>query len=1165
MTSAVPNIISGTPEDDTLLGTLNADIFELSEGADDMAGGLGDDTYYVDNVGDAVHEIIRGGRDTVISSIDYQLGAYVENLTLTGSAINGTGNTLANVIIGNDMDNILKGGARDDTIDGGAGVNIALYENSLQNYIVSQTEEGFTVEDGGDGYEGLDVLKNIQYVRFYYQTFALSNLVGNGTRAPVSLGFDAAPPVSRTSDVETVMGSVKALGFANGAHLTYSIVNGADADYFSISDTGELLLAQPLNPDWDVYYVTVQVNDGLQIVKTKALTIHVADPPAPEPPEAPPLVFTSDDTSSVSDGYSTEQSAFTASASVVNYWEYDLFGDQGITYSIVGGADQDLFTIDSVSGQVMFRIPPSYAAPADSGGDNVYDIVVQAERQGATTTQAVQIRIIEPQDTHSTIAADTGNPYIDGLLQGSKWGVVDPDDSHLTKVTYSFPTLKTDYDQVPGAVDQELQNFSPISDTLKNAIVKALKWYGSIANINFVEIDAAGDGAPTQKADLRFGYTNGTTLENNLGKGYFPNDIDHSGNVWFRSGSDSSYLAMGTKYYSAIFHEIAHALGLSHPFQLSGTDVVANPQTDTPVDHWFNAYTIMLPGSFMGVLADNGNQQIGYQPGNNAQTPMMDDIRALQTLYGANYTSHAGNTVYKWDPATGEESISEDGGAFIKQGASTQNVILMTVWDGNGDDTYDFSNYSENMIISLQPGGWSILSTQQLEHSITMPSVTAPGNVFNAYLYDDDPRSLIENAIGGSGDDGITGNQADNHLVGGAGNDQLLGLEGNDTLDGGVGDQDIAIYRGARADYVITKTADNAYTIRDLVAGRDGTDSVSNLEFLRFSDKSYAITDVEPHTSHAQSDFDGDGKSDILLQNGADGMCFVWGMDGLNLKQDGFGVVGWTPPSTTWHAVGTGDFNGDGKSDILLQNGDDGMCFTWEMDGLNLKDSGAVGWTPPSDANNHWVVKGAGDFDGDGKSDVLLQNSVDGMCFTWEMDGLNVKASGVVGWTPPSNQWHAVGTGDFDGDGKSDILLQNGDDGMCFVWEMDGLSVKASGVVGWTPPSNKWHAVGTGDFDGDGKSDILLQNADDGMCFVWEMNGLIVKDSGPVGWTPPSDANNHWVVVGTGDFDGDGKSDILLQNSADGMCFTWEMDGLNVKTSGVVGWTPQSVDWHAMA
>ena len=107
---------------------------------------------------------------------------------------------------------------------------------------------------------------------------------------------------------------------------------------------------------------------------------------------------------------------------------------------------------------------------------------------------------------------------------------------------------------------------------------------------------------------------------------------------------------------------------------------------------------------------------------------------------------------------------------------------------------------------------------------------------------------------------------------------------------------------------------------------------------------------------------------------------------------------------------------------------------------------------------------------------------------------------------------------------------------------------------------------GTGDFNGDGKSDILLQNANTGACFVWEMNGLSLLDgssSGNVGWTPGKD----WQVANVGDYNGDGKSDILLQNSATNACFVWEMNGLNLLSAnsyGYVVWTP-SADWHVAA
>jgi serralysin len=87
-----------------------------------MRGGTGNDIYMVDNAKDSVTENANEGIDTVQSTRTYTLGANLENLTLTGtSAINGTGNTLDNVLTGNSAANTLTGGAGNDTLDGGAG------------------------------------------------------------------------------------------------------------------------------------------------------------------------------------------------------------------------------------------------------------------------------------------------------------------------------------------------------------------------------------------------------------------------------------------------------------------------------------------------------------------------------------------------------------------------------------------------------------------------------------------------------------------------------------------------------------------------------------------------------------------------------------------------------------------------------------------------------------------------------------------------------------------------------------------------------------------------------------------------------------------------------------------------------------------------------------
>ncbi|MBL8498857.1 hypothetical protein ABF87_08380 [Nitrosomonas sp. JL21] len=118
------NQLNGQAGNDTLNGGGGNDTLTGWSGADTMIGGLRDDLYFVENVGDVVTESPNQGIDTVSSRLTYTLPANVENLTLTGTtAINGTGNGLANIITGNSADNPLNGGAGNDMLDGGLGAN----------------------------------------------------------------------------------------------------------------------------------------------------------------------------------------------------------------------------------------------------------------------------------------------------------------------------------------------------------------------------------------------------------------------------------------------------------------------------------------------------------------------------------------------------------------------------------------------------------------------------------------------------------------------------------------------------------------------------------------------------------------------------------------------------------------------------------------------------------------------------------------------------------------------------------------------------------------------------------------------------------------------------------------------------------------------------------
>ena len=133
----------------------------------------------------------------------------------------------------------------------------------------------------------------------------------------------------------------------------------------------------------------------------------------------------------------------------------------------------------------------------------------------------------------------------------------------------------------------------------------------------------------------------------------------------------------------------------------------------------------------------------------------------------------------------------DDGTTYVNGNVAIEpggNRIFQTIWDGGGTDTYDLSDYSTNLSVDLNPGYHSIFSEAQLAYLGGGPNNgNARGNVFNALQYNGDARSLIENAIGGSGNDNIIGNAANNMLYGNDGNDDLTGFAGNDTLLGGNG------------------------------------------------------------------------------------------------------------------------------------------------------------------------------------------------------------------------------------------------------------------------------------------------------------------------------------------------------------------------------------------
>jgi len=269
-------------------------------------------------------------------------------------------------------------------------------------------------------------------------------------------------------------------------------------------------------------------------------------------------------------------------------------------------------------------------------------------------------------------------------------------------------------------------------------------------------------------------------------------------------------------------------------------------------------------------------------------------------------------------------------------------------------------------------------------------------------------------------------------------------------------------------------------------------------------------------------------------------------MDGTTIS--GQGSVWTLGTGSTWQIVGHGDFNGDGKEDILLYDSSSGQVCIWLMNGTTIIGAGSP-WT--LGPGSPWHIAGVGDFNGDGKSDILLFDSSTGQVYIWLMNGTAISGQGSPWTLGAGSPWQIAGVGDFSGDGKSDILLFNSSTGGVYIWLMNGTAISGQGSPGALGALSPWQIAGVGDFDGDRKSDILLWNSSTGDVYIWLMNGATISDQGSV-WT--LGAGSPWRIAGVGDFSGEGKSDIILRNSSTGDVYIWLMNGTTIFGQGSV-WT----------
>ncbi len=364
-----------------------------------------------------------------------------------------------------------------------------------------------------------------------------------------------------------------------------------------------------------------------------------------------------------------------------------------------------------------------------------------------------------------SVIISSGDDRIDGVLAYRSWA--DP------TVRFSFPASETVYDDDYGS--GENGGFFALTVAMQDAARHALDVnFDNAANNGFAIEGFTGLRLIETTADnahLRLAQTNLNPYGTGTAWAYFPSTASSGGDMWFSTVRyDYAAPRAGNYAYLTLLHEIGHALGLDHAHAAGAFGAV--PATYDAMEYTLMTYRSYVDGPLNGYTNDTWDY---------AQSYMMLDIAALQYLYGANFTTNAGDTIYSWTPGSGITSV--DGRNAINPGA---DCIFATVWDGGGIDTYDLSAYASDLAIDLAPGAASLFDAAQLAR--LGAGLYASGNIYNALLYRDDLRSLIENALGGTGDDRISGNVADNALNGGPGDDRLSGRQGDDRLTGGNGD-----------------------------------------------------------------------------------------------------------------------------------------------------------------------------------------------------------------------------------------------------------------------------------------------------------------------------------------------------------------------------------------
>lgn len=254
-------------------------------------------------------------------------------------------------------------------------------------------------------------------------------------------------------------------------------------------------------------------------------------------------------------------------------------------------------------------------------------------------------------------------------------------------------------------------------------------------------------------------------------------------------------------------------------------------------------------------------------------------------------------------------------------------------------------------------------------------------------------------------------------------------------------------------------------------------------------------------------------------------------------------------PSATTYTLGINTLDsGAGSTDILWRDTSTGRQAIWRMNGTTSIGTQGVN----KSVKLPWQLVDTADVNGDGNLDFFWRRSDTGANAYWLMDANGGYISSLS--LPTVRGRDVGGTADLSGDGKPDLVWRDVNSRGAIIWVMNGNILQRSATVSGAMDS-AWRIEELADLNNDGQTDIIWRNPSDGTHRVWYMNGLEkLSEASFTGRTNGGSGatKQNWQIAGAGDFNGDGKTDLLWQDLTNGTRNVWFMNNQTRLSTGTL-------------